>query len=152
MKINRARRRRLVARQTGPGGPSPSQQRDRLRRILQRAVEVQPEADCIVRLCCAPGDVPFSVWHQAHTVTVEYAGLLNEIDALTITDPRLTGLRDQGRQCINHHLLLVDGAVNMALPPPPHQRRTDPTTAAQGLGGPGERLRRTLDQTRHAPA
>lgn len=108
--------------------------------LLERAVDVQPEADRILRTCCAPGDVPRSILTDAHQVTSCYARLGEELEPFR-DDPPLSEIATAAQQCVDHHLLLVDGAVNMALPPPPYHRRTDPRAAAEGLGEPGRRLR-----------
>ncbi|MFB9831535.1 hypothetical protein [Actinoallomurus acaciae] len=119
----------------------------RLVAILKRAVDLQPEADRIVRACSAPGDVPRSMLSDAQRVTSVYARLGEELEPLR-SDPAVSGLAVPAQQCVDHHLLLVDGAANMALPPPPYHRRTDPRAAAEGLGEPGRRLRELLQDAR----
>ncbi len=124
---------------------------DRLADILERAVDLQPEADRIVRICSAPGDVPRSMLSDAQRVTVAYAQIGEELEPLR-ADPALRTIATEAQRRVDHHLLLVDGSVNMALPPPPHRRRTDPRAAAQGLGEPGRRLRELLDDARRLAA
>lgn len=115
----------------------------RLAAVLRQAVDLQPEADRIVRVCSAPGDVPRAMLSAAQRVTSAYARLGEELEPLR-RDPVTSRIATLAQQCVDHHLLLVDGSVNMALPPPPYRRRTDPRAAAEGLGEPGRRLRELL--------
>jgi hypothetical protein len=124
---------------------------DRLAAILERAVDLQPEADRIVRICSSPGDVPRSMLSDAQRVTAAYARIGEELEPLRAV-PALRTLATEAQRRVDHHLLLVDGSVNMALPPPPHRRRTDPRAAEQGLGEPGHRLRELLGEARRHAA
>jgi hypothetical protein len=123
---------------------------DRLIAILDDAVALQPEADRIVRVCSADGDVPTSLLSDAHRVTTAYADLGERLEPLrhSPAPADVAELATWAQRRVDHHLLLVHGAVNMALPAPPYRRRTDPRAAAQGLGEPGEHLRALLQKAR----
>lgn len=113
----------------------------RLIAVLDQAVEEQPGADRLVRLCAgAPADVPAVLAREATRVArafVRMAALLDE----PVGIPELDGYRTRALGLVRHHAYMLHGYLDLAFNSTLRRRRSDPHAVANGLDRPGADLR-----------
>jgi len=108
--------------------------------IVDRAVELQLDADAVIFACAQPGETPPSVAKEAYRVASAY----NRLVSWTLDSPELGSTRDLRAELITllqYHLIMVHYAVRFAFPKSrtakSEQRRLEMT----GLGARAAELR-----------
>lgn len=122
-------------------GVSHPEELARLIAILDRAVEEQPAADRIVRLCAGePDQVPAAVARGATRIAYTYVELARRLEE-PIGIPELDGYRVRALGLIRHHAYMLHGSLDLAFNSTLRRRRADPHAAAHGLDSPAAELR-----------
>ncbi|GLY82421.1 hypothetical protein [Actinoallomurus iriomotensis] len=113
----------------------------RLIAVLDWAVEIQPEADRIVRVCAAePNDVPARLARGATRLAYAFVRMAGQLEE-PVGIPELDEYRTRALGLIRYHVFMLHGSLDLAFNSTLRDRRTDPRAAAHGLDQPGADLR-----------
>jgi hypothetical protein len=121
--------------------PSYPEELARLIAVLDWAIEIQSDADRVVRLCATePDDIPPPVARTATRVAYTYVQLAQRVEE-PIGIPELDGYRVRALGLLRHHAHMLHGYLDLAFNSALRRRRADPHAEAFGLDRPGEELR-----------
>jgi hypothetical protein len=121
--------------------PSYPEELARLIAILDQAVEQQPAADRLVRLCAgAPVDVPAVLAREATRVAYAFVRMAARLEE-PVGIPELDGYRTRALGLVRHHAYMLHDYLDLAFNSTLRRCRSDPHAAANGLDRPGADLR-----------
>ena len=130
--------------------PSYPEELARLIAVLDWAVECQPEADGIVRLCATgPADVPVDVARSATRVAYAFVRMAAQLED-PLGFPDLDEYRVRALGLIRHHAYMLHDFLDLAFNSSLRVRRGDAHAAAYGLDRPGGELRALSAEVRAA--
>jgi hypothetical protein len=130
--------------------PSYPEELARLIAVLDWAVETQPEADRIVRVCAAaPDDVPVTLSRAATRVAYAFVRMARQLEE-PVGIPDLDTYRTRALGLVRHHAYMLHDYLDLAFNSTLRHRRADPYTAAHGLDRPGGELRALSVEVRAA--
>jgi hypothetical protein len=130
--------------------PSYPEELARLIAVLDWAVEAQPDADRIVRLCAAePADVPVGLARAATRTAYTFVRMARQLEE-PVGIPELDGYRTRALGLVRHHAYMLHDYLDLAFNSTLRRRRADPYTAAHGLDRPGADLRALCVEVRAA--
>ncbi|MFB9836629.1 hypothetical protein [Actinoallomurus acaciae] len=130
--------------------PSYPEELARLITVLDWAVEIQPEADRIVRLCAAePYDVPVRLAREATRLAYRFVRMAGQLEE-PVGIPELDEYRTRALGLVRYHVYMLHDALDLAFNSTLRHRRTDPRAASHGLDRPGADLRTLCLEVRAA--
>jgi hypothetical protein len=121
----------------------------RLIAVLDRAVEEQPDADRIVRVCAATSDVPVGLARKATRVGHAFVQLAWQLEE-PVGIAEIDAYRVRALGLIRHHMYMLHAYLDLAFNSTLRRRRSDPHAAAHGLDRPAAELRALCLEVRAA--
>jgi hypothetical protein len=112
----------------------------RLIAVIDRAVEEQPDADRIVRVCAAASDVPVGLARKATRVGHAFVRLAWQLEE-PVGIAELDAYRVRALGLVRHHMFMLHAYLDLAFNSTLRRRRSDPHAAAYGLDRPAADLR-----------
>jgi hypothetical protein len=133
-----------------PASPSYPEELARLVALLDWAVEIQPEADRIVRLCAgAPEDVPVDLARGATRLAYAFVRVAGQLEE-PVGIPALEDYRTRALGLVRYHVYMLHDSLDLAFNSTLRRRRADPRAAAYGFDRPGADLRALCLEVRAA--
>lgn len=121
--------------------PSYPEELARLIAVLDWAVEEQPCADGVVRLCAgAPADVPVAVAREATRVAHAFVRMAWQLEE-PVGIPELDRFRTRALGLVRYHAYMLHDYLDLAFNSSLRRYRGDPHAVANGLDRPGAELR-----------
>jgi hypothetical protein len=113
----------------------------RLIAVLDWAVELQDDADQVVRVCAtAPADLPAPLCRTATRVAYAYVQLARQLEQ-PMGIPELDAYRERAIGLLRHHAYMLHGYLDLAFNSALRHRHADPHAAVHGLDRPAAELR-----------
>jgi hypothetical protein len=121
--------------------PSYPEELARLIAVLDQAVEEQPRADGVVRLCAgAPADVPVDVARDATRVAQAFVRMAWQLEE-PIGIPELDRFRTRALGLVRYHAYMLHDYLDLVWGGSLRRYRHDPHAVENGLDRPGAELR-----------
>jgi len=116
-----------------------------LAEVLDRAVELQPEAEAVIRACARPGETPTRLARDGGWVVGQYFLLHKQVEQLPV-DRSLAQLHRRARELLAYHLELLGVCLNLAFPQYRDPKLEARRLSLDGLGPPAVQLRKLREE------